>query len=127
MRGGTAPCCSRLGLAILVLPLVSPLDLLGDRYLLSAHMLQHVLIADVAPALILVALRGPLLFFVVPTALLSAAGHTAWLRRFASWLFRPVPVLVVLGARIRRSGTSRPPTTRPPGTRSSTTSSTRAS
>jgi putative membrane protein len=84
-----------VGLAILVLPLVSPLDLLGDRYLLSAHMLQHVLIADVAPALILVALRGPLLFFVVPTALLSAAGHTAWLRRFASWLFRPLPVLVV--------------------------------
>ena len=58
----------RLGLAFIVLPLVSPLDVLGDRYLLSAHMLQHVLIGDVAPALILVALRGPLLFFAVPTA-----------------------------------------------------------
>jgi cytochrome c oxidase assembly factor CtaG len=84
-----------VGLAVLVLPLVSPLDELGDRYLLSAHMLQHVLIADVAPALILVALRGPLLFFALPTALLSAAGHAAWLRRAAAWLFRPGPVLTI--------------------------------
>jgi cytochrome c oxidase assembly factor CtaG len=84
-----------LGLALLVLPLVSPLDELGDRYLLSAHMLQHVMIADVAPALILVALRGPLIFFAVPTALLAAAGHAAWLRRAAAWLFRPGPVLVI--------------------------------
>src|SRR5262249_9765623 len=54
------------GLALLLLPLVSPLDLLGDRYLLSAHMLQHVLIGDAGPALILLAIRGPLLLFVIP-------------------------------------------------------------
>ena len=34
------------GLALLLVPVVSPLDLLGDRFLLSAHMLQHVLIGD---------------------------------------------------------------------------------
>lgn len=32
----------------------------------SAHMAQHVLVGDLAPALVLVALRGPLLFAVVP-------------------------------------------------------------
>ena len=51
-------------------PLVSPLDEAGDTYLLSAHMLQHVVIGDVAPALVLVALRGPLVFFLLPRAVL---------------------------------------------------------
>ena len=63
------------GLAALTLPLLSPLDATGEEYLLSAHMLQHVLIADVAPALLLLAVSGPLLFFVLPApALLSLAG-----------------------------------------------------
>lgn len=77
------------GLALLLLPLVSPLDLLGDRFLLSAHMLQHVLIGDAAPALILLALRGPLLFFAIPASVLAAAGKSERLRRFGSWVARP--------------------------------------
>ena len=60
------------GLALLVLPLVSPLDHLGDEELLSAHMLQHVLIGDAAPALLLVAVRGPLA--LLPAAALPAAS-----------------------------------------------------
>jgi cytochrome c oxidase assembly factor CtaG len=87
-----------LGLALLVLPLVSPLDALGDRYLLSAHMLQHVLIADAAPAAILLALRGPLLLFVVPPAALAAFGRSDALRRSAGWLLRPAVALIVWGA-----------------------------
>jgi putative membrane protein len=83
------------GLAVLVLPLVSPLDELGDRYLLSAHMLQHVLIADAAPALILVALRGPLLYFAVPQPALRAFGHAERLRRGVAWLLRPWVALAV--------------------------------
>ena len=78
-----------VGLALLVLPLVSPLDEFGDRYLLSAHMLQHVLIGDAAPALILLALRGPLLLFAVPAALLGALGRSEPLRRAGSWVARP--------------------------------------
>jgi cytochrome c oxidase assembly factor CtaG len=77
------------GLALLLLPLVSPLDLLGDRFLLSAHMLQHVLIGDAAPALILLALRGPLLLFAIPAGVLAAAGRSERLRRFGSWVARP--------------------------------------
>ncbi|TML62876.1 MAG: cytochrome c oxidase assembly protein [Actinobacteria bacterium] len=59
-----------VGLALVVLPLVSPLDGVADRYLLSAHMLQHVLIADAGPALLVVALRGPLAFFLLPAPVL---------------------------------------------------------
>jgi putative membrane protein len=86
------------GLALLVLPLVSPLDELADRYLLSAHMLEHVLIADAGVALILVSLRGPLLFFAVPEPVLHKLGHKAWLRHAAAWLFRPKVALIAWAA-----------------------------
>lgn len=56
------------GLALATLPLVSPLDEQADR-LLSVHMLQHVLVGDAAPALLVVSLRGPLLAFVLPVRL----------------------------------------------------------
>jgi putative membrane protein len=48
------------GVAVMTVPLVSPLDAAGERYLLSAHMLEHVLIADTGPALLVLAVRGPL-------------------------------------------------------------------
>jgi cytochrome c oxidase assembly factor CtaG len=46
---------------VIALALMSPLDALGDGYLLSAHMLQHILLQDVAPALIVLGLRSPIL------------------------------------------------------------------
>jgi putative membrane protein len=82
------------GLALLVLPLVSPLDHIGDEELLSAHMLQHVLIGDAAPALIVVAVRGPLLFFLLPPFLLRPLAGMRPLRAFLSFLLIP---LVSLG------------------------------
>jgi cytochrome c oxidase assembly factor CtaG len=86
------------GLGLGVLALVSPLDELGDRYLLSAHMLQHMLIGDGAVALVLVALRGPLLFFCVPVALLRAAGHSHRFRAAAAAVLRPGVALVAWAA-----------------------------
>ena len=44
------------GMLALLAALVSPLDGLGDDYLFSAHMLQHVLLGDVAPLLVLLSL-----------------------------------------------------------------------
>ena len=82
------------GLALLVVPLVSPLDHVGDEQLLSAHMLQHVLIGDTAPALLVTAVRGPLLFFLLPPALLRPLAAFGPLRAFISLLLRP---LVSLG------------------------------
>ena len=82
------------GLLLLVLPLVSPLDEAGDERLLSAHMLQHVLIGDAAPALLVVAIRGPLLFFLLPPFLLRPLAAFGPLRSLLSVLLRP---LVSLG------------------------------
>jgi putative membrane protein len=79
------------GTAVLLtfLALASPLDGLGDRYLISAHMLQHVVIGDLAPALGLLALRGPLTFFLLPAPLLSALAGRRRLRAFLHWLTGP--------------------------------------
>jgi len=44
------------GALILLLALVSPLDTLGDRYLFSAHMAQHLLLVLVVPPLLLLGL-----------------------------------------------------------------------
>jgi putative membrane protein len=49
------------GILALAIALLSPLDVIGDHWLLSAHMLQHVLLSDVAPALIVLGLRSPVL------------------------------------------------------------------
>jgi len=77
-----------LALGVGTVPLVSPLDELGDSYLLSGHMLQHVLIGDGAPALALVALRGPLLFFLIPTVFLRRVARLDRLRRALALLLR---------------------------------------
>ena len=82
-----------LALAIGTLALLSPLDAAGEDYLLSAHMLQHVLIADAAPALALVALRGPLVFFFLPAVILGPLARLRPLRGVMRWLLRP-PVSV---------------------------------
>jgi cytochrome c oxidase assembly factor CtaG len=44
------------GLAIVLLALVSPIDRLGEERLFTAHMVQHLLLADIAPILLLVGL-----------------------------------------------------------------------
>ena len=44
------------GLLALGIALISPLDRLGEEYLFSAHMTQHILIVDIAPVLLLLGL-----------------------------------------------------------------------
>jgi putative membrane protein len=62
------------GIAVLAVALLSPLDAIGDKWLLSAHMLQHVLLSDVAPALIVLGLRSPVLpLGLAPLALRAVA------------------------------------------------------
>jgi cytochrome c oxidase assembly factor CtaG len=50
-----------LGLAVIVLALVSPIDRLGEERLFSVHMAQHLLIVDIGPILLLLGLSRPLL------------------------------------------------------------------
>lgn len=49
------------GMLVMFLALASPLDELGDEYLFSAHMVQHLLITLVAPPLLLLGTPGWLL------------------------------------------------------------------
>jgi putative membrane protein len=88
------------GLALLVLPLASPLDEAGDERLLSAHMLQHVLIGDAAAALLVVAVRGPLVFFLLPPAVLRPLAGFRPLRAFLSLLLLPLVTLGLWAAAI---------------------------
>jgi cytochrome c oxidase assembly factor CtaG len=77
------------GLALVVLPLVSPLDGAADHRSLSAHMLQHVLIGDAGPALLLLAVRGPLLAFVLPVAVVRFVAGRGRLHAALGELGRP--------------------------------------
>lgn len=77
------------GVTIVVLGIVSPLDAIAEEYLQSAHMLQHVLIADLGVALALVAVRGPLSLFFLPRDLLAPLARRRSLRRGLSFLLRP--------------------------------------
>lgn len=68
------------GLVVIGVALMSPLDTIGDRYLLSAHMGQHVLLSDVAPALLVLGLRAPLLPLGLSSQTLRmvASGGHSW-------------------------------------------------
>ena len=86
------------GVGIVLLGLVSPLDAIAEEYLQSAHMLQHVLIADLGVALALVAVRGPLSMFFLPRDLLAPLARRQRLRRGLSFLLRPrVAVVLWIG------------------------------
>ena len=84
-----------IAVAIGTLALVSPLDAAGEQYLLSAHMLQHVMIGDFAPALAVAALRGPLLFFFVPPLVLAPLARVRPLRLLLAQLVRPSVALAI--------------------------------
>jgi cytochrome c oxidase assembly factor CtaG len=49
------------GILALLVALASPIDRLGEDYLFSAHMLQHVLLGDIAPLLLLMSLSRVIL------------------------------------------------------------------
>ena len=77
------------GVTLGTLALVSPLDPIGEEYLLSAHMLEHVLIGDAAVALAILALRGPLTFFFLPSPILGPLARIGPLRAFLRFVLRP--------------------------------------
>jgi putative membrane protein len=65
-RRGTPPPPWRvwvfgLGVALIVFALASPIDPIGEEQFLFVHMIQHVLLGDVAPLCFVVGLTGPVL------------------------------------------------------------------
>lgn len=75
------------GVALLLLALVSPLDTLGDEYLFSAHMLQHLLLALAIPALLLLG---------IPAEAGDSALAHGWTRAIERVIGRP-PVSWIIG------------------------------
>jgi putative membrane protein len=66
-------------IALWLIGLVGPIDTYEDK-LLTAHMLQHVLIADLAVPLLLIGIRNPVLAFYLPRPALVTLARTHWLR-----------------------------------------------
>jgi cytochrome c oxidase assembly factor CtaG len=62
-RGARAVQALAFAAAVLILfvAVASPIDALGERYLFSAHMVQHILLGDIAPLLVLLALSRVIL------------------------------------------------------------------
>lgn len=75
-----------LGALAAWLALVSPLDFLADNYLLSAHMVQHLLLILVAPPLCLVGM---------PDWLVDRALAGRFLRTIAYQVTRPLPAFIL--------------------------------
>jgi putative membrane protein len=86
------------GIALWVIGFFSPLHSLGEE-LLSAHMAQHLLIADLAAPLLLAGARNPVLGFLLPRPALVTVARTGWLRGAFRWLRQPlvaIPVYVLV-------------------------------
>jgi putative membrane protein len=75
-----------LGTLVLFIALVSPLDHLSDVYLLSAHMIQHILLILVTP---------PLWFLGMPNGWLEAYFSPGWLQKIIHWMTRPVTAFLI--------------------------------
>src|SRR5215207_884601 len=85
-------------MALWIAGLLSPIDDLGDDGL-AFHMLQHLMIADLAAPLMLIGLRNPVLAFFLPRDVLVPLARTQWLRRGFRFLRRPLvalPIYVVV-------------------------------
>lgn len=67
------------GISLWAIGLLSPIDALGDD-LLSFHMAQHLLIADLAAPLLLVGMRNPVLAFLLPRPVLVVLARNRRLR-----------------------------------------------
>lgn len=76
-------------LVVLFAALNGPLHNLSDRYLFSAHMVQH---------LVLTLLFPPLLLYGTPAWVVRPLLRPAWIGRWAARLTRPVPAAVLFTA-----------------------------
>ncbi|GAC1321539.1 MAG: hypothetical protein NVSMB25_15400 [Thermoleophilaceae bacterium] len=95
-RGYEVPAVQRalwyLGTAVVAVGLLGPPDALsGDLF--SAHMAEHLLIADIAAPLLLAGARTPVLVFLLPRSVLVPLARARGLRRLFRALRRPLVAL----------------------------------
>jgi putative copper resistance protein D len=86
------------GLAVLLVALGSPLNTIAVHWLLAAHMLQHTLLADIAPPLLILGLRAPVLPLGLPAPLLKRVAHRGALGRIWGVVTKPYVALPVWAA-----------------------------
>jgi len=87
-----------VGVGLIALGLLGPLDALADS-LLTAHMAQHLVIADLAAPFLLAGMRTPVLFFILPRPLLVKLARRRRLRTAFRFVRRPLvalPIFVVI-------------------------------
>jgi putative membrane protein len=82
------------GVALSAIGLLGPPDAYADD-LLSAHMAQHLLIADLAAPLLLVGMRTPVVVFLLPREILVPLARSRGLRRAFRKLRRPLVAIPV--------------------------------
>ena len=100
-----------LGLALVVVALVSPIATLGEEESFAFHMVQHLLLGDLAPLCIVAGLTGPLLRPILSfRAVARAAVPHAPVRVAADLGAQPRPLAPadVLGSRASAPGGARP-------------------
>jgi putative membrane protein len=101
-RGWRVPRLQQLwwwiGLGLQAIALLGPPDAEADQ-LLSWHMAQHLLLADIAVPFLLAGLRTPVLVFYLPRPVLVPLAHRYTLRRIFRFLRQPlvsIPVYLVI-------------------------------
>src|SRR4051812_42190970 len=77
------------GVALIAIALIGPLDTLSDD-LLSAHMPQHLLLADIAAPLLLAGIRTPVLMFMLPRQVLVPLARNRPVRAAFRTLRKPL-------------------------------------
>jgi putative membrane protein len=85
--------CFYAGLTILLAALISPIDAIGESRVFYAHMIQHLMLGDLAPLAIVLGLSGPILRPVLALPLvgrLRVLAHPlvalpAWAIAFYAW------------------------------------------
>ncbi len=82
------------GIALQAIGLLTPIDSLGEDGL-TFHMVQHVLIADLAAPLLLMGMRNPVLAFLLPRSVLVPLARARRFRGFFRTLRRPLVALAV--------------------------------
>jgi putative copper resistance protein D len=98
-RGRHVPTSQRVsyfsGLAMILVATQTFIDPVGEHALLSLHMLQHLLIADLPAPLLLYGVRAPVVYFFWPRPVMVRVARMTHLRSFWRWLRQPHVALTV--------------------------------
>jgi cytochrome c oxidase assembly factor CtaG len=87
-----------LGMACQAFALLGPPDARADE-LVSAHMAEHLLLADIAVPFMLAGVRTPVLVFLLPRRVLVPLAHRYTLRRVFRFMRQPlvaIPIYLVI-------------------------------